>query len=358
MSRNPGPTLPEAGAIDDVAADWLLQSSQPDFSPAQAQALADWLDAAPAHRAAYDNLAALMQDLRRIPRIHLEPDTQAQPHPRPRKTRHAGVLRLRQLLLPTSPTRRPLFACMAFSFLVTAIAGYIWHQYEYPQFQASYATGVGEQERIVLPDGSVIVLDSATRLTATTYARHRKIVLEDGQAWFEVVPDPARPFTVRTPVLQATVLGTQFAVRYSTTGVAPGRAGVAVATGKVAVAPTRTWWPDWPWITPAGDTLTTGMRASLAPGQSRLTFSRIAPESIANWRHGRITFEDTPLTQAIEEFQRYAPVQVTVASTAVSSLRIGGSFNSKDFDNFAHLLPRMLPVQLRQTDQGLEIRSR
>lgn len=362
MSRDPGPTPTTAGDIDDIAADWLLQSRQPDFSPAQAQALADWLNAAPEHRAAYNNLATMMQALRQIPRKHLESPPQAQRHPDRRNGQKTRMRRLRQRFLPATrpwqPASRPVFACMAFSFLLTATAGYIWHQYEYPQFQASYATAVGEQERIVLPDGSIIVLDSATRLTATTYARHRKIVLENGQAWFEVAPDPSRPFTVQTPILQATVLGTQFAVRYSTTGVAPGQAGVAVASGKVAVARTRAWWPDWPWINPAGAPLTTGMRASLAPGQNSFAFSRIAPESIANWRHGRITFEDTPLSQAIEEFQRYAPVQVTVASTAASALRIGGSFNSKDFDNFAHLLPRMLPVQLKQTEHGLEIHSR
>jgi transmembrane sensor len=76
-------------------------------------------------------------------------------------------------------------------------------------------TGRGETRQVILPDGSTIQLNAGT---VFSYPKHfsghtRPVSLSKGEAFFQVVSDPSRPFTVTTGKLQTTVLGTSFDIR-------------------------------------------------------------------------------------------------------------------------------------------------
>jgi transmembrane sensor len=95
-------------------------------------------------------------------------------------------------------------------------------------------TSRGETRQIILPDGSTIQLNAAT---AFSYPRHfsgptRVVNLLKGEAYFQVVSDRARPFTVITGNLTTTVLGTSFDIRaYEQEK----DVQIALMTGKVSV---------------------------------------------------------------------------------------------------------------------------
>lgn len=84
-----------------------------------------------------------------------------------------------------------------------------------------------------LPDGSSVLLSegSSIRFGKEMNGPERDVYL-DGEGFFEVVKNPAKPFLVHTDKLTTRVLGTSFRVRSF-----PGQeqAEVAVKTGKVAV---------------------------------------------------------------------------------------------------------------------------
>ena len=95
-------------------------------------------------------------------------------------------------------------------------------------------TKTHEVKKILLPDGSVVWLNSSSRLTVpTTFnSEEREITINDGEAFFEVRKDPKNPFIVHTPKLEIKVLGTSFnvkAFKYLH------NVSVSVKTGKVAV---------------------------------------------------------------------------------------------------------------------------
>jgi transmembrane sensor len=73
---------------------------------------------------------------------------------------------------------------------------------------------MGGMTNVQLPDGSTIILNAGSKLTYknTFDARHREITLS-GEAFFDVVKDPAHPFVVITPTIKIRVLGTRFNVR-------------------------------------------------------------------------------------------------------------------------------------------------
>jgi transmembrane sensor len=76
-------------------------------------------------------------------------------------------------------------------------------------------TGRGETRQVILPDGSTIQLNAGTVFSYPKHfpGRTRPVSLSKGEAFFQVVSDPSRPFTVTTGKLQTTVLGTSFDIR-------------------------------------------------------------------------------------------------------------------------------------------------
>lgn len=72
----------------------------------------------------------------------------------------------------------------------------------------------GEQKRLILPDSSEVWLNvGSTILYPETFAKDKRLVMLDGEAYFSVKKDTASPFMVETSQLSVKVLGTQFNVK-------------------------------------------------------------------------------------------------------------------------------------------------
>jgi ferric-dicitrate binding protein FerR (iron transport regulator) len=96
-------------------------------------------------------------------------------------------------------------------------------------------TGVGSQKKIVLPDRSVVWLNTAStiRIPSAFNGIVREVFLEEGEAFFEVKKNPKRPFIVHASSLDVRVLGTSFNIRsYRTIN----DQKVYVTTGRVSVS--------------------------------------------------------------------------------------------------------------------------
>jgi len=106
----------------------------------------------------------------------------------------------------------------------------------------TYATTIGIRKKLTLPDGTTVWLNNGTRLTLSLReyigSGRREVWLEEGEAYFEVAKNPARPFLVHIDSLQARVLGTAFSIQayrqLTTTQVAVSSGSVQVmASGRV-----------------------------------------------------------------------------------------------------------------------------
>lgn len=75
------------------------------------------------------------------------------------------------------------------------------------------AVSYGSKSRIVLPDGSVVNLNSGSKIRYASNFEHNRTVIMEGEAYFEVKKDAAHPFYVQTSNLTIRVLGTVFNVK-------------------------------------------------------------------------------------------------------------------------------------------------
>lgn len=135
---------------------------------------------------------------------------------------------------------------LAAAAVVVMLAGYgVWQMQSHSvpsgapavaqQGYDTVQTGLRSMKHVVLPDGSEVWLNAATQIRYRTdaFSLQRDIIIDRGEAFFEVVHDPLHPFTVHAGELSSTVMGTSFNVKNY-----PGLdyESVHVKTGKVAVA--------------------------------------------------------------------------------------------------------------------------
>lgn len=96
-------------------------------------------------------------------------------------------------------------------------------------------TGEGEIKQITLPDGTVIHINSNSSILYVKQeynASKREIWIEDGEAFFEVVKNPEKPFIIHSGYLQTIVRGTSFNVK-AYKGIKKNE--ISVRSGKVEV---------------------------------------------------------------------------------------------------------------------------
>lgn len=166
-------------------------------------------------------------------------------------------------------------------------------------------TAKGATERIVLSDGSTVVVNASSKLRYPLKfdAHQRSILLEEGEAFFKVAADPARPFTVHTAELATTALGTSFNIRaYAHES----KITVALLTGKVKVVDqTKKTDRDAPVFLMPQEQLSYN-RKSLSMVKSGFN----QQDEIVGWKHGFLVFKDASYKEVITEIENRYDVTV------------------------------------------------
>ena len=183
--------------------------------------------------------------------------------------------------------------------------------------EADYVTATAELRSFDLADGSRVHLAPASAVTVDIDDGGRVVRLLEGQAYFEVTPDPDRPFRVTAGDMTTEVIGTAFDVRLGALG-----AVVAVGEGQVAV--------DYTAAAPlavqdlrAGDWVQVGWDGSLRRGSA-------PPEEVGSWREGQIVVRDRPLADAVDDLRRYYAGLIVVTDDALKARRLSGVYNLDD----------------------------
>jgi transmembrane sensor len=184
------------------------------------------------------------------------------------------------------------------------------------------ATHVGEQQSLLLSDGTRVLLNTDTRLVVRYDSRARRVQLLKGEALFDVSRRATWPFIVSAGGRDISALGTLFIVRCDESR----SLAVTLVEGRVRVAPTG----------PSGSAdvrvLTRGQRLTVSP---RRAPAIDVPElgRVTAWETGRVEFDATPLSEAAREMNRYSERQISV-DPEIAALEITGVFRAADLDEF------------------------
>jgi len=185
------------------------------------------------------------------------------------------------------------------------------------RLQSDQVTTTAEVRSVALDDGSVVLLGADSAIALLDRDANRGIRLLKGEAFFQVAPDPERPFKVVARDVEVTVLGTSFNVRLADDG-----AEVAVATGVVQVANAAEDRPVSLYLEP-GNWARVGATRPVERGALRT-------DEVAPWRRGQIVARDRPMADVIDELRRYYQGAIVVADDALRGRRVTGVYNLGD----------------------------
>lgn len=324
---------------DRLAAEWLARRVGARWTAQQEAELQAWLQADTAHRVAFLRVQSAWEQAARLKA--LAPAQAVVPGagvvelaPRPR---HAPAAK------PAHAWRQRL-AGLAAALVLAVLAGHAWWQSGVET--ADYRTALGKLDTVPLSDGSRATLGSDSRIHVRLDRGQRRVELAQGEGYFEVAKDRARPFVVAVGEHQVVAVGTAFSVRRQGDEVR-----VVVTEGTVRLADAGD--ADSPGtLLPAGSVASTGGDGVLV---RRQTLEEVA--RLVDWRSGYLAFQDTSLAAAAEEFNRYNARRLMVGDEAAGALRVGGSFRWDNVDTFVSLLEAGFPVCAERRDEAVVLHS-
>lgn len=302
------------------AATWLARLQGDARTPEREAAFREWLRADPAHQQAFERATDIWADLPEIAR--------------PRDARRAPTG-----LIARIGGHARAFALAAMLVALVATATLLWLARP-----AAYSTAVGEQKVATLEDGSRIALNTDSSVQVRYRADTRLVVLDRGEAMFEVAHNSARPFLVRAGNRQIRAVGTSFVVRRQ-----GGSVSVTLLHGKVAVTdldPAARAAP--PTFLNPGERL----RAA-AQGPARIDAQPV--EVATAWRRGQAVFANTPLADAVAEMNRYGGPRLVVADAGLAGLQISGVFATNDTGEFARAVAALHHLRVDESAKTIRI---
>ncbi|MDC0000217.1 FecR domain-containing protein [Porticoccaceae bacterium] len=330
----------QATKINDEAWAWIVKfEGDVPPKPEELKALHTWMAQSPDHH----------QTLKRLSRHWQSMDAlQALTVPAPRRnflghyiTWLLSILFAPLILLATlaqqavvsagaHPRRFTAFA----SVLVLALGVFSW-QHMQTREQGMYVTAIGEQSREVLLDGSVLRLNTNSQVRVDYRDNKRRLTLLQGEAFFDVRPDPERPFEVFAGTRMVRAVGTAFTVY-----LAEEQVEVTVSEGKVAVG-TLAKPPalgsaalNGAELFPAHEimgSLVVGQSVVIpaGPGADMKAVTEHEKTDLKRrlaWLEGQLIYAGENLETVVKEVSRYTPVYIELADADIKGLRIGGQF--------------------------------
>lgn len=333
-----GPILPD----DDpaaVAAAWFARR-RGHMSERNEKAFADWLMRSPAHRDAFENVTRAWAIAGYV-------------------SSHPEICGLRAEALATY--RQPRFALRRWAaaasiILAVSVAGMIFaFNSELPRREHASAsrpvflqTAIGERSVVTLSDGSVVTLDTGSRLSVAYREHRREVTLLSGQAFFRVAKEPARPFVVVAGSREIVAVGTEFNVRLAND------LRVTLLEGQVNVRSKE--------HSAGGQRFSVAKLSAgeqfVATSNGAVSITRANTSSVASWQQGRVDFDNTPLRDAVAEMNRYSKRPIIIADPALHEIRISGSFTTGQSELFAQSLAGYFPISAEIDEAAISLRNR
>lgn len=311
----------QADARLDIAAEWHVRLMD-DRRRTTIDMFEQWRAADPLNAIAYAEVVAAVNwvdNIGEAPELHA-------------LRREASDRQARPIALPTRwwpRAFRPVLAACA-AAAVFAFAGVNWWASgDSVPTGETYATRVGERADLTLADGSTVRLNSRSAIKVSYTDGERRMALLRGQALFKVAKDADRPFIVVAGDERITALGTEFDVSISERQ----ELRVALIEGRVAVRGKA----QAPTFLKPNDVLRS------ASGRTMVLHGTDV-RRLTNWTQGIVSFENTPLSEAAEELNRYSNHPIILNDRDLGTIRVSGTFRAGQSRAFVDVLEIGFPV--------------
>lgn len=339
--------MPEPGDKSDPqleeAMDWLLRLRDSPSEPRIAEAFEAWIAQSDRHRLAWERALRTWRLMGETKPAHEHLWRRGEA--RDRIERAAARSRRPSATAPRRHGWKAWAAGATFTLagsiaLVVALPSLMLY------LEADHMTGTAETRVVTLDDGSTVHLGADSAISSDINSDAWSVSLLAGEAFFDIVTDPDRPFVVEAEGAEIAVLGTAFNVRLSsdTATVELARGAVdlslegAEGNGHVELAP--------------------GEMAALDRRTGGITKREIDQENIGAWREGRLFVQNATVGSVVEQLRRYHSAWISVPDSTLAARRVTGLFDLNDPDRALRALVEPYGGKVRTLSPFLRILSR
>jgi len=233
-------------------------------------------------------------------------------------------------------SKRPLLAACAMLLVAGLTCTYFLFQ---PAKRVSppaaywekYSTDYGETKLVELGGGSLIQMSANTQIQVNRAATGREIILEKGEAWFDVRHNPSQPLRVGAGLTTVNVLGTTFSVWRKTDA----ETVTLVKEGRVKV------------IQPSHEAKEVTADQTAVAGPDGVEVTEVDPKTIErmlSWQKGVLAFDGQTLAEVVAAFNRFNREKLKIDDPRIAQRRIGGTYSARNPKGFAELLERTFGI--------------
>ena len=324
--------------LEREAVAWIRRLTSGQMTVADAETLRDWRNRSPAHGAAFATARRLWRDLEPAGR-----SLRWQSH------RVSGLAGIEDRQRPASLSRRSLLgaglagAAAAAVYAVVRPPLDLWPSLT--ELRADYRTGTGEQRDISLSADTSVRMNTQTSIVIRSLdSDSARLELIGGQALFSTTAREGRSLAVLAADRWITATEAQFDVRRL-----HGRSAPLVCVTCMQGSLTSVRDSETKVVVPGQQ-----LRYD-SDGSARM--ETVDPEIVSAWQRGVLIFRSTPLSDVVEEVNRYRPGRIVMVNSELGRLSVSGRYRIDNLDEILDQFARAFGAKVRSLPGGLVLLS-
>ena len=317
------------------AALWLVRSRDKDFTSEDRKMFTAWLEEDPANREAFDEMNNVWQYTGEAENLFV---SENEYECRANKSHKKSVLKsVKQFfkfnkIMTACSSAAVVLVCFALLFKIFSAQPV---QKFYP-----FTTAIGEQKTVTLSDGSVLKMNVSSSVFVSVNNQCRQVKMMKGEVFFEVAPDPERPFEVLTPNGKVSVLGTAFNIKNRN-----GVVSIDVDHGRVRVFDS----PKGPGGMRKGVLTLISGQGTDVDSSGRLTSLRTSEiKQVLAWQHHQAVFRNTSISTVVKELELYHNVKIKLSLKKPENKKITGTFNMYDLEQTLRIIAAAASLEIEK----------
>lgn len=298
--------------IDEQAVAWFVRLRADNVSRHDEALFSQWLEQSDAHRSAFYEICVLWGDADFLKGLN---DS---------AKKHA--------IAPRTKKKRFIKSKMPWALAASLVLAIFFSGPLQLHLKADYFSALGERKTVQLADGSTAMLNTDSAVAIKMDGSQRLVELLKGEVYFDVKPDPNRPFIVQADHSTTRVLGTHFFVHRKSDS-----DEIKVLSGRVEVSEGRRW--KDPIVLRNNETVTV---CDTAIGVPRKLDSSLS----TSWINGFLVYENETLETVVDHINRYRSGIVFYKDDSLRNLRINGRLSIRNANDMLEVLQKTLAVKM------------
>lgn len=323
-------------SLNDTLYDLIISDLEGSISKGDKKTLCNWRSLSKENEEIYYNIAVVFNDLELLPEYQ-NLDTNASWDDFKRKletgTQNSHEVPAVVATKPYNIRHLKRYVSIAACLLLTS-----WFAVRFFKTDDTMriVTGAAQHKKIVMPDGSQVLLNQNTEIAyhKNKYGQDRVIELVKGEAYFDVVHNNAHPFRINASNFQIKDIGTSFNVKCDGKSVS-----VTVSSGVVSLSDN---------LNKHTVTLTANQKGTGNVASSEISSTANDQANYKAWADHNFQFLNATMADVTKAVSEVYGAHIVMADSTMGRKKITLSFHNEDIDSVMNTIGQTMQLKVEK----------